>query len=253
MVTIIPNIATTTPADRSASAIKRTINARWFFAGGAVAIGTILLVLAIPRTIAAWEAMPANSVLIKIRAAEQPTVDELRDSVRDLRRSVATIAASRRLLDLGTVEFLLVQALAATDPERAPLLIASEEHFTRGLTINPLDGLAWHRLAQVRQARNPFDGRSIVVALMQSLDMAPNMRPLWVGRTFGLILYRKSLTAEETADLISNLRTSWSAEERFRIMIVQALKQDAGALDFIESALASDVEALEEFRRLRAR
>lgn len=194
--------------------------------------------------------MPADPVLAKVRNAESPTAIELRDGIASLRRSLVVLSSSRRLIDLGTLEFLSSHEITGDDAARRILIDAAEGHLAQGLAINPLDGLAWYRLAQVRQARDVNDGRAIVVALMQSLDMSPNLRSLWVARTFGLLVYRRYLTPEEMTALMSSLHTSWGAEKAFRIFLVRALRSNADALALLEQALANDTNALQQLRQL---
>jgi hypothetical protein len=195
--------------------------------------------------------MTARPVLEKIDNAKPLSISELRDGIRGLERSVTWVASDRYLKDLGTLELSLSQALPVADPERAVVLAACERHLLNGLAANPADGFAWYRLAQVRQLRGG-DARPIAVALMQSVDMAPNFRPLFVGRTLGLILFRQVLTPEEIQVAESQIRTFWrggSAADRKALF--GYLRGDNAALAVVEKALREDTEAKANYETLK--
>ncbi len=227
--------------------------ARWLVGALNTVIGGSLLFLAVPRTIASWEAMPASSALAKVNNAKELTATELRVGIVGLQRSVALNVSDASLIDLGTLELLLAQQTPVNDPMRTQLLKTSELHLFRGLAANPANGFGWYRLAQVRQLQHPLNGRPIVVALTQSLDMAPNMRPLWLGRTLGLMAYRQFLTPDETDAFVSSLRTSWLADGRFRSQLIRSWQGNEGALAFLNKVLANDLEARQQLNELLAR
>jgi len=214
-------------------------------------MGAGLLVLSVPRTIAAWEAMPARPLLEKIDNAKPIPISELRDGIRGLERSVTWVASDRYLKDLATLELTLFQILPAGNPDRAVVLAACEQHLLDGLAANPADGLAWYRLAQVRQSKGE-DARPIVVALMQSVDMAPNFRPLFVGRTLGLILFRRALTPEEIQIAESQIRTFWrGSSPADRKVLYGYLRGDNAALAMVEQAVREDTEAKANYEAIK--
>lgn len=226
--------------------------ARIFPACLGVVMGAGLLLLSVPRTIAAWEAMPSRPLLEKIDNAKSIPISDLRDGIRGLERSVSWVASDKYLKDLGTLEFSLYQALPLSDPERTAVLAAAERYLLDGLAANPADGLAWYRLAQVRQSRGG-DTRPIVVALMQSVDMAPNFRPLFVGRTLGLILFRRDLTPEETLVAEGQIRTFLRVGSLAdRKVLYGYLRGDNDSLAMIERALQDDPEAKANYEALKA-
>lgn len=194
--------------------------------------------------------MPA---LDKVRKAERVPAEELRLGIEGLRRSIDIVPSTGRLIDLGTLEFILAGEHGFVGPAASALLEAADRHLRAGLVLNPMDGFAWYRLAQVRQMRNPSDIRGVVAALLQSLDMAPNQHALWVGRTFSLAVFSAALTPEERDAVVSSVHTSWVADAGFRRGLMQLLKTNQPAMHFVETSLADDAEAIEEFRQLKAR
>jgi len=215
-------------------------------------VGAVLLALAVPRTIAAWEAIAAQPALEKIDAGKPLSTAELREAVAGLERSVTWVTSDRSLKDLGTLELSLYQALPFTDPGRGAVLASCERHFLEGLAANPADGMAWYRLAQVRQLSGG-DARRVVVALMQSADMAPNYRPVFVGRTLGLLLYRAVLTPEEFQVAESQIRTFWrGAKPAERKALYGYVRGDAASLAMIENAVREDPDAKAAYEDAKA-
>ncbi len=193
------------------------------------------------------------SVLSEVMAARTPGKEALHKAVDGLSRAVETLPSSQRLADLGVLEFLVAQDSQADATMRAITLASAQQHLEQSLAMNAAQGLAWYRLAQVRQARNPGDTRAVVSALMNSIDMAPNMQALWTGRSVVLIWYRQYLTQDEMRAFTSNLHTSWFEDAGFRLTLVRMLGASKPSLDFLEQALGSDVEAQEQLRKLRPR
>lgn len=237
-----PSVATTAQADR-ASALRQIA------AGFCLALGVALLVLAVPRTIAAWEAIPAGLPLEKVSGGQRPTTTELRDGVGALRRSVAVIASGHRLVELGTLEFQQTLEMLPNNPARGALLEISEADLISGLKDNSADGGAWYRLAQVRQSRNA-PPREVAAALMRSLDMAPNMRWLWLARARSFYAYASILQEDELLAVRSQFRTIWRSDLSLRQPLLWAADAQ-GNMELLSSALERDAEANSELQALQ--
>ena len=104
-------------------------------------------------------------------------------------------------------------------------------------------------MAQVRQ--NKVDGRAIAVALMQSVDMAPNDRSLWFGRAMALLSYAQFLNAEESEAARSQLRAFWRQGRPENLERFVATAITIGKTDIIAVALRNDVEATEQFEKFK--
>lgn len=248
--TTIRSIGITTPTE---GAISLPHLGKWAIVFFGAVLSAALLGLGIPRTLAAWYGFAANKVRAQVMAAQTPDERELREAVQSLRRDVGISPTGRDLADLGALELLIAMAQKEDWALRSAMLAAAQRHLERALAMNVAQGLAWYRLAQVRQTRNPFDGRPIVSALVNALDMAPNLRPLWTGRSIGLIIYREFLTPEEKEAFTSNLRTSWASDGRFRSELASMIASNEPALAFLEQALSNDVEALDQLQKLKVR
>ena len=217
----------------------------------AAGLGLALLGLGIPRTVAAWAAVEAQPALLKVGTTQEPSDAELTAAVAGLQRAVAWVPSARSLTNLGALEIVQARRRSFTDPRRAELLVAAEQHLSDGLQANPADGFAWFNLAVVGELRGA-PGRKVATALVQSLDMAPNIRQLWILRAGKLLAYRPYLKDDEVFALRSHLRTIWSAHEVFRLPLMQAA-QRSGQLSMIPLALNGDPEAQAEFARLKTK
>jgi hypothetical protein len=214
----------------------------------AAAVGAGLLVLAVPRTLSAWQAVWAQPVL---EILDRALADPLREAIANMRASTSRVPSAATLRDLGILEFTLAQTMVRTDPERAVAIAEGERHLTESLAANPVDGIAWYRLAQVRQQKGG-DPRPVVTALLESVDMAPNYRPVLAQRTLGLIAYRPFLTAEEQRVADGQLRTFWRvADAPSRKMVGDYLKALPTALAAVEAAVRDDPQAAANVAAIR--
>jgi hypothetical protein len=223
---------------------------RWISAAISVLLGISLLGLAIPRTVAAWASIDAQPALEKLHDGKFPTEKELADGIAGLGRAMAWTSSARRLTDLAWLEGTQALLLRPADPKRGALLAQAEQHLVQGLLANPADGFAWLRLANVRKLRGE-QGREIAVALMESLDMAPNMRFLWASRAGMLMSYWQYLTEDEVPEARNQLRTIWAAGPEYRLPLVTDGLM-AGGLPKIAEALNGDPEAMTQFEQLKA-
>jgi hypothetical protein len=214
-------------------------------------LGGAILALAIPRSIGAWEVRFDAAPVLDNLIAGKPVSDEaLARAVAALRAAIGWGSTAPWLRDLGLLETNQAQRLYVGDPARGPVLEAADRHLTGGLRVDPVDGLAWIRLASVRELRG-LPRRDVVAALVKALDVAPYDRGLWMYRSSQLVNYRAELTADERAAFASNVRTLWAADpDLTRQLIGYAASVDA--LDFISDTLGNDPEARAAIDQTRA-
>jgi hypothetical protein len=86
---------------------------------------------------------------------------------------------------------------------------------------------------------------------MMSLDVAPNMRNLWVDRAMGLVRDRQLLSADEIAPVQSQIRRIWQADVSGRRRLAEKLRDDSGGIDFLREALSNDVGAQAQLREFK--
>lgn len=214
-------------------------------------LGIALLVLGIPRTIAAWESLAASAVLEKLAVGKStPSDAELAEGVDGLERAIAWAPSGHRLADLAFLEVEQVLRLPPTSPQHAALLASAGQHLVDGLLANPADGFAWLRLAIVRELVGA-PPRQIAEALAQSLYMAPNTRQLWLPRATMLLRYWRYLTVEELLTMRAQLRTIWTFDKPMRPSLFIAADRLAEA-PMISWGIGDDPAGQAEYEELRS-
>ena len=214
------------------------------------ALGAALLLLGVPRTIAAWQALAAQPALEKLEVGKvTPSDAELADGVDGLKRALAWVPSARRFTDLAFLEVEQVLRLPPGNPKRAALLASAERHLVDGLIANPADGFAWLRLAIVREQQGA-PPRQIAVALAQSLDVAPNVRQLWLPRATMLLTYWRHLKVDELLAMRAQLRTIWTVGRTMRLPLMVAADH-LGEVPMISWGIGDDPPAQAEFEKLR--
>jgi hypothetical protein len=211
-------------------------------------LGVIVVSLALPRTLAAWNALEAQSAIEKLQTGKPPSDEELAVGVRGLKRALEWTPSARRATDLALLRLEQASRLSKEDSARLPLLNEAERYLVEGLLASPANGFAWLRLAIVRELREA-PPRDIAAALAQSVDMAPSMRKLWLPRAMMLLAYWRDLTFEELLALRAHLRTVWESDSVTRAALLQAAVR-SGELPMLAWAVGekpptrADVDAL---------
>jgi hypothetical protein len=218
-------------------------------AGVALLMGCCLLGLAVPRTVAAWEAIAAQPAIQKLEIGARPSTESVDAGVAALNRSLQWVSSGRRLTDLALLELELARWMVPEEPMRATWLQRSETHLVEGLEANPADGWAWLRLAVVRdlQRGNP---RSVAAPLIRSVDVAPNTRPLWLPRAEYLLAYWPAFESDELTVMRSQLRTIWHADEASRQPLLEMAARSK-QLTILGWSLAQDLAAYREFEAMK--
>lgn len=224
---------------------------RWFGAVLSFVLGAALLALAVPRTIAAWAGFGARITMYDgVDWGRTPKPEDVVAGIAGLNRAIEWVPSARRLIDLATLEFEQARALPFEEPRREQVLKSAEAHFIEGLSLNPVDGVAWLRLAWTRASLGA-PARSVVVCLIQSIDMAPHRRELWLVRGRMLLTYWPWMNAEETPIVQRQLRTVWTVDSAMRRPLVQ-MAHDLKRLSVLEQALKDEPGAPPEVEKLKA-
>ena len=212
-------------------------------------LGLLLMVLATPRTIAAWSAFAAGPALDTIFNGRTPSDDELNAAVLGLERAVSWSSSGGRLTNLALLRAVQAERLPFDSPHRQELLMQAEDLLTRGLSDNPADGYAWLRLAVVRSVRGA-ESRRVVDALMQSVDTAPNARHLWLSRIEMMLRYWPDFSVDELLMMRSQIRTIWSVPY-YRLPLIRAADAKGQAL-MVRWSLSGDPSVEAEYQRLES-
>jgi hypothetical protein len=212
-------------------------------------LGGLLLYLAIPRTLAAWASLEAQPAISTMQNGQRPSDSGQAEGIAGLQRALSWTTSARRLTDLALLELEQAEQLATTDSVgRRRLLVSAQGHLLAGLAEDPANGFAWLRLALVREHLQAPPS-AVAEALLQSVDVAPNMRKLWMPRAIMLLAYWRQLTPDEMPVLRNQLRTIWNSHETYRYQLVRAAHQTGQTL-LLQWAIGDDSASLEEFQRI---
>jgi hypothetical protein len=239
------------PQPQRRSQRKRAGSRGKFVVIGSVAIlGVCLLGLGVPRTIAAWYSLAAEPAVSKMAGGAKPSDIELTDAIADLEAAIAWVPSNKRLSDLGWLEAEQGVRVPAGNPQRLELLDQAENHLVAALRLGSADGVAWLRLAFVREVKAEPE-RQVVAALMQSLDAAPFERGYWIYRSGKLFALWPSLTLDELYAVRTNIHAMWMAAPRMRRPLLAAAEA-AGQVAALNWSLADDPEAKEQLEALQS-
>ena len=213
-------MATTTPSIATTTRNRGPRLQAWLVASIALTLAGGVLVLAVPRTLAAVAALDAETALNEANWERTPKPDDLTRGINGLKRAIEWVPSSKRLIDLAFLELVLALSLPEGSPARNASLADAEAHSIAGLALNPTSGMGWLRLALVREQRGAA-ARAIVDCLIQSVNMAPNRRTTWLSRVRLLLIYWPEMTPEERLLVRRQVLTIWSAEPGSRRYLVQ--------------------------------
>lgn len=212
-------------------------------------MAVLLLALAVPRTIAAWQGHLAEPVLQWLAEGKPVTDDELARAVARLSGAAVWVPSAPRLRDLALLEFNQAARLHAADTARAGLLQSAEAHLRAALREDPVDPVAWLRLVHVLELRGA-PRREIAAALMKLFDAAPFDRGLWLWRSMQLVNHLAELTPDERDAFEANFRTMWAADPP-RALQLAGFAFAVGQGGLAERSVGRDPEGRAALDRLR--
>jgi hypothetical protein len=211
-------------------------------------LGGVLLYLAIPRTLAAWASLEAQPAISAMQNGQRPSDSGHAEGIAGLQRALRWTTSARRLTDLALLELEQAEQLATDSLGRRRLLVSAQGHLLAGLAEDAANGFAWLRLALVRKHLQA-PPREVAEALLQSVDVAPNMRKLWIPRAIMLLAYWRQLTPDEMPVLRNQLRTIWNSHETYRYQLVRDAHQTGQTL-LLQWAVGDDPASLAELQRI---
>ena len=229
----------------------------WLLRGMLALAGVILAVQAWPVTRGAWEAQKADTVVTQSR-----NFSELRGGQpARLAAVIAGIGALDRAVAADPVAglYLLRSELvagAALSPDlgisleqRIAWLRSAESDLVAGLGAAPARGVAWGRLAAVRQGLQGTS-RGVVDALMMSIDLSPMLSSLWIARLQLIFDNWVAFTPREREQLGAYVVRTWRSTTD-RILFIYAIRAPIDELLF-RYFLRDEPGAQEEFTALLA-
>ena len=111
-----------------------------------LALGGLLLAMAVPRVVAEVVLLPGNRVLTLMQKGQAPSDRELELFIATRRRSLVWADQARVRTDLALAELALAQREIGGGPRYGELVAAAEQSLREGLARAPADPFAWARL-----------------------------------------------------------------------------------------------------------
>lgn len=174
--------------------------------------GAVLVYVAWPVADGAWQAQKADAVLTELRNRKPMQLASVQAAVAALDRAVAADpVAGRRLGRSGLLAGVaLTPDLPASPEQRSAWLKTALGDLDYGLGNAPARGLAWLRLASVRQALDGTSAR-VVAAMLMSIDTAPMVAALWPARLQLILDNWQYFTPQERERISAYVIVMWRA------------------------------------------
>ncbi len=190
----------------------------WLLRGLLGLAGAILVYAAWPVAQGAWQAQKADAVLGQLRSGKPVRLADLDAGITALNYAVAADPGALRRLQRSelVVGAALSPALDITVQQRVIWLQSAEADLVAGLGSAPARGVAWARLASVRQGLQGTS-RGVVDALMMSIDTAPLLNTIWPARMRLILDNWVAFTPQERVRIESYVVMTWrlSLEKRW--------------------------------------
>lgn len=222
----------------------------WMLRGLLGVGGALLVFYTWPVAWGAWYALQAETVVSRLR--ENQSIN-LPDSLAAINAYDAAVRVDPSALrHLGRSELLLGAALAlnwaAPDSERQEWLRTAEADLEAGLAGAPARGIAWLRLAAIRQI---LDGPSerVVAPLMMSIETAPVIPRFWPVRLDLILRNWRFLGDEQRSVVEAYIVMTWEQSTGDRRWFAAALHGPGDEL-FLRYSLGKVTGAQDELTRL---
>jgi hypothetical protein len=206
--------------------------------------GALLVYTSAPVTWGAWQALGAGTVVDRLREGKPIGTADAAAAVGALDRAVqADPGAYRHLARSELMAGLAAAMKGASDAERDKWLRTAEADLESGLAGEPGRGIAWLRLAGVRQA---LDGpsRRVIDPMLMSIAIAPVVPRLWPARLELILRNWDSFSEAERALISTYVAMTWQASSDRR-WFVWALREPLDEL-MLRILLADQPGAQEE-------
>jgi hypothetical protein len=210
--------------------------------------GLALAYQAWPVAHSAWQAQKADAVVTQLRKGEPVRLADVSAGIVALNRAVAADPSSGRRLQRSelVVGAALTPSLDVTVEQRVAWLRNAESDLVAGLGSAPARGVAWARLASVRQGLYGTS-RGVVDALLMSIDTSPMLSPIWPARLQLILTNWVAFTPAERQRIAAYVVMTWrlSADRRW---FARAIRAPVDEL-FVRYFLRDEPNAQQELSR----
>jgi hypothetical protein len=229
----------------------------WLLRGALALGGVVLAVQAWPVTRGAWEAQKADTVVSQLRrfneqhGGQAANLADVVAAIGALDRAVAADPVAGRYLQRSelVVGGALTPYFSITLDQRVAWLRSAESDLVAGLGAAPARGVAWARLATVRQGLQGTS-RGVVDALMMSIDTSPMLSTIWLARLQLIFDNWVAFTPAERERLGAYVAQTWRLSTE-RLWFAYAIRSPVDEL-LVRYFLRDEPRAQEELAALLA-
>ena len=222
---------------------------KWLAVVVALACATGVLYLSIPRTVAAFLALPGNPVFSRVQRGEPVLLEDVQTLAASRHRVVVWADWPSAWSELAYAEHEIAYRQRQTDGRLEPRLVeralAATEH---ALAHSPSESEGWGRLALLRYVMaGPTDaaGKAFAMALLTG-----PVRPKQVGYRLDLAFRLWPRLSSDDRDLVARFaRISW----RYAYEEILAIADTPARVGIMRAIYASDPSILATFESLLAR
>lgn len=221
----------------------------WMLRGLLALGGAVLVVVAWPVANGAMQQQRSDALFYALRTGERPvTLGEIEQGIANLDRAVAfDPVASRRLLRSELLAgAALTPALKVTREQRIQWLREAQGDLEVALGNEPTRGVAWARLAAIRQALGG-PSRAVVGPLMMSVEVAPSLETLWPSRLQLFLDNWQYFSPSERERVAAEVAMNWRRSQ-LRLYFAQAIRSPIDEL-FVRYFIRNEPNAQEELTK----
>lgn len=209
-------------------------------------LGAFLVILAVPRFLAALVAIPGDTVQFGLTRGQPVADDVLRLLIENRTEALRWLDDPAYYRDIGTAATFLAFHRGFADPSSTLLLEKSDMALRSSLRLAPVDPGAWARLAYAHQLLGA-PASQVAADLRASLQTGSFDPGLLESRLRIAVALWSKFEADDRTALMEQFRVLWrhDAEALARISL------NPTAYSVIIQALAPDHEALDRLRVIR--
>lgn len=204
-----------------------------------------LIVLALPRTVAALLTIPSAAILRSLQNQETVDIEDLENVVSGQRRGLSLVADGRLATDLGLAELLIAERLTSDDPAVPTHFTNATNALKQGLALAPGNPYAWARLAYAearQQGWTPLALSSLRLALLTS---PYDPRLLWSRLRLGFLAW-PYMQPDDRDIVLQQIR--WAYDENPKELARLAV--DADRVNVVRAALLRLPGAAADFEKM---
>jgi hypothetical protein len=209
----------------------------------------VILVLALPRTIAGLVTGSGQPAIRKVEAQQPVSIDEVETLIASQRRGLRFTADPRLSLELGRGHLLMVEKLSLANPAARQHLEQAIAALRDSVSAAPAAPLAWTLLAYAQFLRDGDWTADSLAALQVAIETGP-FDPSLIWSRLRLALFAWDDLTPDTRDLVKQqIRFAWTlgAEP------LAAMVSDLNRADLVRGVLQTSPDDLAAFEQLLSR